>query len=168
MNIATRDLHKTRNTNSSHIDIRLAKTADARMIAAFLKEFFAVSRWADNLTFHEQKATRFLEYAIDTGSSVYLIAMDGEIMVGVCSYHTWDVFTDPIAVMDETYVVPKYRFTDLGRRLVANVLNLAKGDGCVLMNFPICSGMAEQNSLMNMVGRHFGATPVGMIFRKAL
>lgn len=168
MNMAVRDPHTKRNTSSSHIDIRLGKAADARMIARFLGEFFAVSRWADNLTFDAGKATNFLHQTIDSGFMVYLLAMEGEEMVGVCSYHVWDVFTDPIAVMDETYVVPKYRFTDLGRRLIATVLSLAKGDGCALMNFPICSGMAEQNSLMNMVGRHFGATPVGMIFRKAL
>ena len=45
--------------------------------------------------------------------------MDGDELVGLCSYHTFDVFTDPIAVMDETYVVKKYHRTDLGRRLVA-------------------------------------------------
>jgi hypothetical protein len=37
-----------------------------------------------------------------------------------------------------------------------------------VINFPIASGMPEQNSLMNMVGRHFGAVPIGMIFRKVL
>jgi GNAT superfamily N-acetyltransferase len=73
-----------------------------------------------------------------------------------------------MAVMDETYTTPEYRRTDLGRRLVATVIDLARGDGCKVINFPICSGMPSQNSLMNMVGRHFGAEPVGMIFRKVL
>lgn len=168
MNMATRDLHTKRNTSSSHIELRLGRADEARAIAKFLGDFFAVSRWADNLTFHEDKATHYLAHAIGTAQAVYLLAVDGTNMVGVCSYHTWDVFTDPIAVMDETYVIPAYRYTDLGRRLVATVIDLARGDGCKLMNFPICSGMAEQNSLMNMVGRHFGAQPVGMIFRKAL
>jgi hypothetical protein len=56
----------------------------------------------------------------------------------------------------------------LGRRLVGMAIDMARADGCKVMNFPICSGMKEQNSLMNMVGRHFGAEPIGMIFRKAL
>ena len=103
-----------RTIHTPHIELRLAKAEDANRVAKFLGEFFAVSRWADNLTFHEAKATTFLDYAISTGQSVYLIATerDGEL-VGVCSYHIWDVFTDPIAVMDETHTVPKYGFTDL-------------------------------------------------------
>ena len=99
---------------------------------------------------------------------MYVIAMDGDEMVGVCSYHMFSVFSEPIAVMDETYTVSRYRRTDLGRRLIAMVIELARADGCKVINFPICSGLKEQNSLMNMVGRHFGAEPVGMIFSKRL
>jgi GNAT superfamily N-acetyltransferase len=168
MNIALRNPPKLRSTSSSHVELRLAKAGDAAMIARFLGEFFALSRWADNLSFHENKAVIYLTRVIGSGFAPYLLAMDGAEMVGVCSYHTFDVFTDPIAVMDETYVVPKYKATDLGRRLVATVIDLARGDGCKVMNFPICSGMTAQNSLMNMIGRHFGAHPVGMIFRKLL
>jgi GNAT superfamily N-acetyltransferase len=168
MNMALRDLPGRRSTSSSHVELRLAKAEDAAMIAKFLGDFFALSRWADNLSFHENKAAVYLTRVIGSGFAPYLLAMDGKEMVGVCSYHTFDVFTDPIAVMDETYVLPKYKRTDLGRRLVATIIDLARGDGCKVMNFPICSGMTEQNSLMNMIGRHFGAHPVGMIFRKLL
>lgn len=146
----------------------MATVDDAANIAAFLGVFFARSRWAENLTYHEGKALAYLQRSIGTGYAPYVIALDGDELVGVCSYHTYDVFTDPIAVMDETYVVPRLHRTDLGRRLVAMVLELAKADGCKIMNFPIASGMQEQNGLMNMVGRHFGAKYIGMIFRKVL
>ena len=73
-----------------------------------------------------------------TATRRIVLAMDDDEMVGVCSYHTFDVFTDPIAVMDETYVAPNTSRTDLGRRLVAMVIDLARGDGCKVMNFPIC------------------------------
>lgn len=168
MNIAVRELRAKRRTSTSHIEVRLATGDEAAKLAAFLGMFFKLSRWADCMEYHETKARDYLTRVIASGFAPYIIALDGEEIVGVCSYHTFDVFTDPIAVMDETFVVPRLRFTDLGRRLVALVLQLAKADGCKVMNFPICSGMAEQNSLMNMVGRHFGAEPIGMIFRKVL
>jgi GNAT superfamily N-acetyltransferase len=148
--------------------VRLANKDDADMIAEYLGVFFKQSYWANDLEYHQQKAATYLSHALGSQFAVYVLAMDGDKMVGVCSYHVFDVFTDPMAVMDETYASPEYHFTDLGRRLVATALHLANGDGCKLMNFPICSGMHAQNSLMNMLGRHFGARPVGMIFSKAL
>jgi GNAT superfamily N-acetyltransferase len=163
-----RDPRIKRKTSTPHIELRMAGVDDVERIVAFLGSFFARSRWSDSLTFHPVKATRYLIGAIGSGYAPYVIAMDGEELVGLCSYHTFDVFTDPIAVMDETYVVPRYHRTDLGRRLIAMVLKLAKAEGCKVMNFPIASGMPEQNSLMNMVGRHFGAEYIGTIFRKVL
>ena len=146
----------------------MAEVGDVEKIVPFLADFFARSCWSRDLSFNAQKSAKYLIGAIGSGYAPYVIAMDGDELVGLCSYHTFDVFTDPIAVMDETYVVSRYHRTDLGRRLIAMVLALAKGEGCKVMNFPIASGMPEQNSLMNMVGRHFGAQYVGMIFRKVL
>lgn len=168
MNMAVRDPRIKRKTTTPHIELRMAGVDDVGQVVDFLARFFARSRWADNLTFHGEKAARYLTGAIGSGYAPYVTAWDGEELVGLCSYHTFDVFTDPIAVMDETYVVPRYHRTDLGRRLIAMVLALAKAEGCKVMNFPIASGMPEQNSLMNMVGRHFGAEYVGTIFRKVL
>jgi len=168
MNMAVRDPSIKRKTATPHIELRMAGVDDVARIVDFLGDFFARSRWADNLTFQPHKAMRYLLGAIGSGYAPYVTAWDGDELVGLCSYHTFDVFTDPIAVMDETYVVPRYHRTDLGRRLIATVLELAKAEGCKVMNFPIASGMPEQNSLMNMVGRHFGAEYIGTIFRKVL
>jgi len=170
MNMLVTELAKPKRTvRTPHINIRLAEAPDAAPLARFLGTFFARSEWASCLEYHEGKSRLYLEHALNTKFAMYVIALDGDEIVGVCSYHVFDVFTDPLAVMDETYTTEKYQRTDLGRRLVAMVLELAKTvDGCKVMNFPICSGMKEQNSLMNMVGRHFGAKPVGMIFRKDL
>jgi GNAT superfamily N-acetyltransferase len=170
MNINTRpsELRARRRTSTPHIELRLARKEDAVKIAPFLGAFFARSRWSETLTFHEGKALDYLERVIGSGYAPYVLALDGDELVGVCSYHTYDVFTDPIAVMDETYALPRYRRTDLGRRLVGLAIEMARAEGCKAINFPIASGMPEQNSLMNMVGRHFGAEYIGMIFRKGL
>ena len=169
MNMPVIETRKPKRTvHTPHIEIRLAVKEDAAMIAEFLGAFFYRSCWAEHLEYHQKKAEIYLSHALGSQYAVYVLAMDKDRMVGVCSYHIFNVFTDPMAVMDETYTSPEFRRTDLGRRLVAVAIDLARGDGCKLMNFPICSGMVAQNSLMNMVGRHFGAKPVGMIFSKAL
>ena len=169
MNMALTELKKPKRTvRTPHIEIRMATTKDAAMISAFLGRFFHLSDWSNHLKYHEARARVHLEDVVGTEFAMYALAMEGDEMVGVCSYHVFDVFSDPMAVMDETYTIPKYQKTDLGRRLVDMVITLARNDGCKVINFPICSGMPEQNSLMNMVGRHFGAEPVGMIFRKVL
>jgi GNAT superfamily N-acetyltransferase len=169
MNMSVSELKKPKRTvRTPHINIRMAEAKDAAMVAEFLGNFFELSNWSQYLKYHPERTRIYLEAAVGTEFAMYVIAMDGDEMVGVCSYHVFGIFSEPMAVMDETYTIPKYRKTDLGRRLIATVIELARGDGCKVMNFPICSGMKEQNSLMNMVGRHFGAEPVGMIFRKAL
>ena len=169
MNIAVTELKKPKRTvRTPHINIRVAEASDAAVVARFLGLFFGMSQWANHLEYDEEKARSYLAYTLNTPHAMYVIAFDKDEIVGVCSYHVFNVFTDPLAVMDETFTIPRYRRTDLGRRLVAMALTLAKVDGCGVMNFPICSGMKEQNSLMNMVERHFGATPVGTIYRKDL
>jgi GNAT superfamily N-acetyltransferase len=121
------------------------------------------------MTFNRPGALAYLNYAIPNNYAPHVLAFDKDALVGLCSYHLYTAYTDkPIAVMDETFVIPELRRSDLGRRLVALAITLARADGCAIMNFPIASGLPAQNSLMNMVGRHFGADPVGMIFRKVL
>lgn len=169
MTIATRELRTPKRTTTPHIELRLATVADVPRIADLLGRFFALTIWAEHMTFNRDGALEYLRYAIPAGYAPHAVALDGDELVGVCSYHLYRAYTDkPIAVMDETYVLPRLRRTDLGRRLVGLAIDLARADGCAVMNFPIASGMPQQNGLMNLVGRHFGADYVGTIFRKVL
>jgi len=169
MTIATPDLRATKRTvRTPHIEVRLGRTEDAPKVVDLIEGFFHRTTWAHVINFNRDGAMRWLNYAIGSGYAPHALAFDGDELVGMSSYHVFSTYTDPIAVMDETYVLPRLKRTDLGRRLIAMIIELAKADGCVVMNFPIASGLPEQNSLMNMVGRHFGAVPVGMIFRKVL
>jgi len=172
MNIPVIKLPKPKRTvRTPHINVRMAEASDAKQLAVFLGEFFHLSGWAKHLKYHREKSERYLANAVGTQFAMYVIALDtldNNKLVGVCSYHVFDVFSEPMGVMDETYTIPKYQRTDLGRRLVDMVITLARRDGCKVINFPICSGMPEQNSLMNMIGRHFGGEPVGMIFTVVL
>jgi GNAT superfamily N-acetyltransferase len=168
MNIATHDLRSARRTSTPHIEVRLGQVTDVPRIADFLEMFFHLTPWSRVVRFKKDGALAYLTMAIGNGYAPHACAFDAEELVGICSYHVYSAYTDPIAVMDETYVLPRLKRTDLGRRLVSLAIDLARGDGCKVMNFPIASGLPAQNSLMNMVGRHFGAEPVGMIFRKVL
>jgi GNAT superfamily N-acetyltransferase len=167
MNIAAR-INSARKTATPHIEVRLGRTEDAPKVVDFVEMFFHATPWAQVVSFKRDGAMKWLTMAIGSGYAPHALAFDGEELVGMCSYHTFSTYTDPIAVMDETYVLPRLRRTDLGRRLIALAIELARADHCKVMNFPIASGMQAQNGLMNMVGRHFGAEPIGMIFRKVL
>jgi GNAT superfamily N-acetyltransferase len=169
MNIATRELRAARRTGRTpHIEVRLGRTEDAPKVLDFIEMFFHATPWSQTMRFNRKSAGEFLPRAIGNGFAPHALAFDGDELVGMCSYHIFSVYTDPIAVMDECYVLPRLRRSDLGRRLVGLAIELAKADGCVIMNFPIASQLKEQNGLMNMVGRHFGAEYCGMIFRKTL
>ena len=169
MNIERHDLHTAKRTSTPHIELRLGKLADVETIVDLLGRFFGMTIWSQHMTFNKEGADAYLRYAIPAGFAPHVLAFDGDELVGLCSYHLYSSHTKPaIAVMDETFVLPRLRRTDLGRRLVALVIELARADGCAIMNFPIASGLPAQNSLMNMVGRHFGADLVGCIFRKVL
>jgi GNAT superfamily N-acetyltransferase len=168
MNMQARELRTPRRTATPHIEVRLGKVEDVPKVADFLEMFFHLTPWSEVLRFKKQGAIGYLTMAIGNGYAPHALAFDQDELVGICSYHVYAAYTDPIAVMDETYVLPRLKRTDLGRRLVSLAIEMARADGCKVMNFPIASGLPAQNSLMNMVGRHFGATPVGMIFRKVL
>jgi GNAT superfamily N-acetyltransferase len=169
MNIAAPQPRAARRTvRTPHIEVRLGRTEDAPQVAQFLEMFFHATPWSKTMRFNAKSALEYLTRCIGTGYAPHALAFDGEELVGMCSYHIYSVYTDPIAVMDECYVLPRLRRTDLGRRLVGLAIDLARTDGCAVMNFPIASQLPSQNGLMNMVGRHFGAEYVGMIFRKAL
>jgi GNAT superfamily N-acetyltransferase len=148
--------------------VRLGRLEDVPAIVDLIELFFHRTSWSQVVSFKRDAALAWLTHSIPAGFTPHAVAYDGAELVGVSSYHVFATYTDPIAVMDETYVLPRLRRTDLGRRLIALVIELARADVCKVINFPIASGLPEQNSLMNMVGRHFGAVPIGMIFRKVL
>ena len=164
MNVAVRRVSSI----TPGIEIRLATVDDVKKIVPFLGAFFARSRWAEQLTFKPESALKYLAHAITSGFAPYVLAFDGDELVGCCSYHIYNVFTEPIAVMDETYVVPRLRRTDLARRLVFLALECARADNCKIMNFPVSSGMPEQQGLINMLMKHFGCENMGVLLRKVL
>src|SRR5262249_38461263 len=152
MNIAVRP----RQLRTSAIEIRLGELADIPALIEVLGQFFHETTWAKRgLTFDAEKVEKALQFCAVHKTQPYLIARSGDEIVGLISWHYWSDFCEPIAVMDETWLRADYRRTDLGRKLVALAIYMAKGDGARLMNFPLCSGLDETRTYVNML-RKFG------------
>jgi len=163
MNIALRSLR--RSTDTSHIEIRLATHDDVPAIAQMFGAYFHATQWAYFLSYDEDKTIKRLHELIAGKRSPHLLAFDGHRLVGVLSWHYDNAYVrEPIGVMDETYVDPEYRHTNLGRKLVGLALHLAHGDGAPVFNFPIASGLPETRTLVNML-RKFGGEVCGVLVR---
>jgi predicted N-acetyltransferase YhbS len=163
MNIAQR--HVRRSTDTSHIEIRLATHDDVPELARLFGAYFHSTQWQHFLTYDEAKTAKRLHELIEGKRTPHLLAFNGGDMIGVISWHYDSQYvTEPIAVMDETFVSPEYRQTDLGRKLVALALYFAKEDGAAVFNFPIASGLPSTKTLVNML-RKFGGDICGVIVR---
>ena len=164
MNIAVR----SRVIDSSTITPRMATVDDIPQLLEVIAQFFAASRWSECLTLDDRGARQYLRRAIETGYSPYVLALDGDRIVGFISYHAEKgVYTDPLAVLDEVFVLPSYRNSDIGRRLVWVAMGLARDSGAKVFHFPVASGMGVQRSLINML-KKFGAEEIGVILRVVL
>lgn len=186
MNMAVRNIRRAHCTRTQHIELRLADVDDAQRIAQLLGVFFAETIWPDCLTFDAARAAVCIERGIRNRTQPFILAFDrgpkkfedanryetGVLdqvpLVGCVSWHLDNRFTDPIGVLDEVFVVPRLRRSDLGRRLIMLAVHVGKAEGAKVFNFPVASGMKQQASLINLLTRHVGAEPVGVILRKVL
>jgi hypothetical protein len=185
MNIAVRDVTPAHCTRTQHIELRLATVDDASAIAQLISAWFPMTIWQDCLSFDAVKAASFIARGIASGCQPFILALDRPTknfrgpdsagntiqelnLVGCISWHLDARFTEPIGVLDEVFVVPRLRRSDLGRRLIGLAMHISKEEGAKVFNFPVASGMPEQVSLINMLTRHIGAEPVGVILRKVL
>jgi hypothetical protein len=164
MNIVARDIRRSK-IDTSHIEIRLATHDDVPELARLFGVFFAQSQWPHFLTFNQEKAELRLCELLARKTTPHLVAFDEGKMVACISWHYDLQYTDePIGVMDETFVLEPYRRTNLGIKMVALALHLARGDNCPVFNFPLASGLPETKSYVNML-RKFGGEICGVIVR---
>jgi predicted N-acetyltransferase YhbS len=163
MNIAVR--HVRRSTDTSHIEIRRAGLEHVPRLARLFGEYFYETQWGQFLTFNEDKCIARLSQLVSQDYTPHLVALDAGEIVGVISWHYDLQYTDePIAVMDETFVLPQYRSSDLGRKLVGIALHIAAKHKAPVFNFPIASGLPSTATLVNML-KKFGGEICGVIVR---
>lgn len=166
MNIALRHVQR-RSIDTSHIKIRFAEHDDVPAIAQLFGAYFHATPWQYWLTYDEEKTIKRLHELVAGKRTPHLLAFDGHELIGLISWHYDDQYVrEPIAVMDETYVHPQYRRTNLGRKLVALALAFANEvDNAAVFNFPIASGLPEMKTLTNMLKRKFGGEICGILVR---
>ena len=165
MNIAQRG--EPQSTSTSHIEIRLATVEDVPELARLFGVFFNQSQWHFFLTYDEQRAAGWLHWALsrEDDQQPHLVAFDGDKLIACLSWHYYSQYTvEPVAVMDETFVLEEYRHTDLGRKLVALALYMTRGKAGVF-NFPLASGLPETKTYVNMLKKYFGGEMCGVIVR---
>jgi GNAT superfamily N-acetyltransferase len=146
----------------------MAAAADAEAIADLMAVWFPMSIWADCLTFDAARAVPVIRKGIEIGYQPFILAHDGDTLVGMISWHLDQRYTEAIGVLDEVFVLPKLVRSDLGARLVWHAIDQAVKKGAGVFNFPLASGMPAQRSLTNMLVKRFNAEPVGLILRKVL
>jgi GNAT superfamily N-acetyltransferase len=150
------------------IQLRLASVADIPALVALFQVFFNESHYQPALQFSADVCTKYLTSAIGSGFSPHIIAVDGDKIVGVISYHFDESFSaTPLAVMDELYALPAYRGTPVGRALVGACMDLMKSDGATCAHIPLTSGHAAMPTLVNLF-KKFGAEEIGVVMRKVL
>lgn len=180
MNIAVRDTRPAQPAHTQRIELRLATEADAGAIAQLIGAWFPLTVWSDCLTYDADKAAHFIAQGIASWREPFLLAvergsknfsepnLDGNIVGIICWHLDARLTAEPVGVLDLVYVVPRLRRSDLGRRLIMQAIDYSKSQGAAVFNFPIASGMPAQRSLINMLVRHIGAEPVGVLLRKVL
>jgi hypothetical protein len=133
------------------LEFRLASPADVPQLARVLRDYMNTTDWAQFMTFDLERTVKHLNHEIASGETVYLLALQGPVIVGLASYSILHHFTtEPIALFQEIWVREDYHHSAVGRILVALATDLAKGDGAVAIHAPMASGLPAARSLKNL------------------
>jgi len=152
------------------VDLRLADTIDAPVLAKLLGEYMNSTDWKGFIKYDERLASTYLRNVIDFGIVPHILACEkkGGAVIGILSYELVQDFSEePIAIAQNLWVHEKYRRGPLGRLLVAMLITLATDEGASVMHFPVMSHLPEANSLKNLLAKA-GFHELGYVMRRKL
>jgi GNAT superfamily N-acetyltransferase len=149
------------------IGLRMAIIDDVPALVDLYDRFFHESQYAAHLTYSRDHTRRYLEHVIGTGISPHILAVLGDTVIGELSYHIDRSFcAEPLAVLDEIYVIPEFAGTPVGRGLVAAAMDMCRNiEGANCFHVVIASGHKRAKTLVNLF-KKFGAEEVGVVLRK--
>ena len=149
------------------IALRMATVADVPALLDLIDRFFHESRYAAHLTFSREASQRYLENVIGSGMCPHIVASLGGAAIGMISYHIDRSFcVEPLAVMDEIYVIPEFAGTPVGRTLISAAMDMCRDvEHANCMHIVISSGHKRARTLVNAF-KKFGAQEVGTVMRK--
>jgi len=149
------------------IMLRMATLDDVPQLVDLFDRFFQETQYASHLEYSRENSRRYLEHVVGTGMSPHILAVLDGTVVGVLSYHMDRSFcTQPLAILDEVYVIPEFAATPIGRALVSAAMDICRDvEGANCFHAVLSSGHKRAKTLVNLF-KKFGAQEIGTVVRK--
>jgi GNAT superfamily N-acetyltransferase len=149
------------------VELRMATIEDVPKLVDLFDRFFEETHYADHLDYSPDNSRRYLAHVIGTGMSPHILAVLGGDVIGVLSYHIDRSFcAQPLAILDEVYVIPEFAGTPVGRALVSSAMDICRDvEGANCFHAVLSSGHKRAKTLVNLF-KKFGAQEIGTVMRK--
>jgi hypothetical protein len=161
--------HRVYEKTFERYSFRIATAADVDGIVALWPEHWQEAHYKDHgIAPCEPKYRSWLENCLTNALGVWILALDGDHIVGFFAYELDDSFSErPVAVMGTFFVERLHRHSAVPAILFDLGLDLAKSDGCCAMHAPIASETLSSRALENSFKKH-GFTVIGTMMGRAL
>jgi GNAT superfamily N-acetyltransferase len=149
------------------IALRMATVEDVPQLVDLFDRFFHESQYASHLEYSRENSRRYLEQAIGTGMSPHILAVLDGAIIGELSYHIDRSFlVEPMAILNEFYVIPEFAGTPVGRALVAAAMDICRDvEKAKCFHLVLSSGHKRARTLVNLF-KKFGAQEIGIVMNK--
>jgi len=147
--------------------LRMATVDDVPALVDLFDRFFHETQYAAHMEYSRDNSARYLEHVIGTGMSPHILAVLEDTVIGELSYHIDRSFcVEPMAILDEFYVIPEFAGTPVGRALVAAAMDICRNvEGANCFHAVLSSGHKRARTLVNLF-KKFGAQEIGTVMRK--
>jgi GNAT superfamily N-acetyltransferase len=151
------------------LELRMATVDDVPQLVDLFDRFFHESQYATHLQYSRDNATQYLSHVIATGMSPHIVAVLGGAIIGELSYHIDRSFlVEPMAILDEFYVIPEFAGSPVGRALVAAAMDICRDvEKAKCFHLVLSSGHKRSKTLVNLF-KKFGAQEIGTVMNKVL
>jgi GNAT superfamily N-acetyltransferase len=134
----------------------MATPAHLDDLMLLLRQYYYELPFFRNLTPDEAKHRTYRAEAIDRGMP-HILAYVRRHPIGLVAWSYDHTFTvEPIAVMNEFFVIKPFRQTPVGRALLHHAMNIMRDEGAKIFRAEIASGLPEARTLRNLFRRKGG------------
>jgi GNAT superfamily N-acetyltransferase len=151
------------------VELRMATVDDVPQLVDLFDRFFHESQYATHLEYSRDNAAQYLKDVVGTGRSPHILAVLDGTIIGELSYHIDRSFlVEPMAILDEFYVIPEFAGSPVGRALVAAAMDICRDvEKAKCFHLVLSSGHKRSKTLVNLF-KKFGAQEIGTVMNKVL